>query len=120
MPIARELSALGFELISSTGTHKALKAAGIKSKPIPKLAEGRPNIVDFIKNGQVQLIINTPTRKGPQTDEGKIRATSVMHKVPIVTTLTGAAAAVQAIAALQKADWQVAPLQSYQGRSGNS
>jgi carbamoyl-phosphate synthase large subunit len=113
IPIARELAELGFDLIASSGTHAALSRAGIKSKRIPKLAEGRPNIIDLIKNGEVQLIINTPTRKGPDTDEGKIRATSVLNKVPIVTTLTGAGAAVKAIAALQQGGWDVAPLQSY-------
>ena len=86
---------------------------GVEARRIPKLAEGRPNIIDLIKNREVHLIINTPTRKGPQTDEGKIRATSVLNKVPLMTTLTGASAAVKAIAALQKDDWDVAPLQSY-------
>ncbi len=120
IPIARELSTLGFKLITSTGTHRALSKAGVQSTRIAKLAEGRPNIIDFIKNDDVQLIINTPTRKGPDTDEGKIRATAVLSRVPIVTTLTGASAAVQAIAALQKGDWQVAPLQTYHARSGSS
>jgi carbamoyl-phosphate synthase large subunit len=113
VPIARQFQDLGFQLLSSAGTHHALSKAGIESRRIPKLNEGRPNIADFIKNGQVQLLINTPTRKGPQTDEGKIRAMSVLHKVPIVTTLTGASAAVRAIAALQKGDWDVRPLQEY-------
>ena len=85
----------------------------IPATRISKLAEGRPNIKDYIKNGQVQLIINTPTRKGPQTDEGKIRALAVLDKVPIVTTITGANAAARAIAAMQQADWGVRPLQDY-------
>jgi carbamoyl-phosphate synthase large subunit len=116
IPIARELSELGFEIIASSGTHAALSRAGIKSRRIPKLAEGRPNIIDLIKNGKVQLIINTPTRKGPQTDEGKIRATSVLNRVPIVTTITGASAAVKAIAAVQQGGWDVAPLQTYHAK----
>jgi carbamoyl-phosphate synthase large subunit len=66
-----------------------------------------------MKNGDVQLIINTPTRKGPQTDEGKIRATAVLSRVPIVTTITGALAAARAIVALQKQGWDVKPLQEY-------
>jgi carbamoyl-phosphate synthase large subunit len=85
----------------------------VKARRIPKLSEGRPNIIDLIKNQQVQLLVTTPTKKGPQTDEGKIRAMSVLHKVPIVTTLTGANAAVRAIAAMQKGDWGVRPLQDY-------
>ena len=71
------------------------------------------DINDLIKNKQVQLLINTPTRKGPQSDEGKIRAMAVLHKVPIVTTLTGAHAAARAIAAMQKKAWDVRPLQDY-------
>ena len=67
----------------------------------------------MIKNGKVQLIINTPTKKGPQTDEGKIRALAVSNKVPIVTTITGAYAVAKAILALQKEDWTVRPLQEY-------
>src|SRR5205823_6490021 len=74
VPIARQLIDCGFNLIATRGTHEALFRAGLSAQPISKLAEGRPNIQDYIKNGQVQLIINTPTKKGPATDEGKIRA----------------------------------------------
>jgi carbamoyl-phosphate synthase large subunit len=80
---------------------------------IQKLDEGRPNINDYIKNGKVQLLINTPTRKGPQTDEGKIRSMAVLNKIPIVTTITGAIAAARAIAAMQEEEWGVKPLQEY-------
>jgi len=113
VPIARSLAEMGFNLLSTTGTHAVLKRHGIPATLIPKLAEGRPNIIDHIKDGKVQLIINTPTRKGPASDEGKIRASTVIHRVPIVTTLTGAAAAAKAIAAMKRGDWQVRPLQSY-------
>jgi carbamoyl-phosphate synthase large subunit len=113
VPIARLLSACGFELLATGGTYQALSKAGISSKRISKLAEGRPNIKDFIKNGKVHLLINTPTRKGPQTDEGQIRALAVVHKVPIVTTITGGNAAAKAIQAMQKGDWGVNPLQEY-------
>jgi carbamoyl-phosphate synthase large subunit len=113
VPIARSLAEMGFNLLSTTGTHAVLKRHGIPATLIPKLAEGRPNIIDHIKDGKVQLIINTPTKKGPSSDEGKIRASTVIHRVPIVTTLTGAAAAAKAIAAMKRGDWQVRPLQSY-------
>ena len=113
LPIAKQFAELGFEILATGGTYQALSKAGIEARRIPKLAEGRPNIIDFMKNKQVQLLINTPTRKGPQTDEGKIRATSVLSRVPLITTLTGATAAVRAIAALQKGDWTVRPLQAY-------
>ena len=93
IPVAKLLVNLGFKLIATGGTHKALIAAGVESTPISKLSEGRPNIMDFVKNGQVQLLINTPTRKGPTTDEGKLRSLAVLNKVPIVTTMSGASAA---------------------------
>ena len=67
----------------------------------------------------MQLIINTPTKKGPHTDEGKIRAMAVLNRVPIVTTMTGAGAAVKAIAAIQKTGWNVRPLQQYHTSSGS-
>jgi carbamoyl-phosphate synthase large subunit len=113
VPIAKQFQDCGFEIVATGGTYDALAKNGITTRRIPKLSEGRPNIIDLIKNRQVQLLINTPTKKGPQTDEGKIRAMSVLNKVPIVTTLTGAHAAVRAIAALKKGDWGVRPLQEY-------
>ena len=112
-PIAKMLADAGFNLIATAGTHAVLAKHDIPARRMPKLAEGRPNIKDLIKNGDVQLIINTPTKKGPQTDEGQIRAMAVMNKVPIVTTLTGANAAARAIIALQKSQWSVKPLQAY-------
>ena len=113
IPIARTLAEAGFTLLATGGTYSALAKAGVSATRVPKLTEGRPNIIDLIKNGKVKLIINTPTRKGPATDEGKIRAMSVLHKVPIVTTLTGAHAATRAIVELQKTGWDVRPLQEY-------
>jgi carbamoyl-phosphate synthase large subunit len=113
--VARELVACGFELVSTSGTHAELAKNDVPATKLAKLAEGRPNIADYIKNGQVQLIINTPTKKGPATDEGKIRSMAVLHKVPMITTLTGARAAASAIKALQQGDWGVRPLQEYVG-----
>ena len=117
--IARELADMGFTLYATGGTAAALKTSNVPVKKLFKLAEGRPNIADYIKNGQVQLIINTPTKKGPQTDEGKIRSMAVLHKVPMITTLTGARAAASAIQALQKGDWGVRPLQEYVAPASN-
>jgi carbamoyl-phosphate synthase large subunit len=83
------------------------------------LQEGRPNIADYIRNKEVQLLINTPTRRGPATDEGKIRALATLHQVPLITTMTGATAAVSAIAELLSGGeepneaWTVRPLQDY-------
>ena len=114
--IARQYEQCGFKIVATGGTYDTLKEAGIKAERINKLDEGRPNIRDMLKNGEVQLIINTPTKKGPTTDEGKIRAMSVMHKVPILTTLTAAKAAGQAIADLQQHGWSVKPLQGYHAK----
>src|SRR5262249_16819486 len=111
--IARELVDCGFTLLATNGTYDVLTKNDIPATRLNKLAEGRPNIRDSIKNGQVQLIINTPTKKGPKTDEGRIRAMAVLNKVPIVTTMTGAQAAARAIRELQKGDWGVRPLQAY-------
>jgi carbamoyl-phosphate synthase large subunit len=113
VPVAKSLVDHGFELVATAGTHAVLARCDVPSTRISKLAEGRPNIKDYIKNGKVQLIINTPTRKGPQTDEGKIRSMAVLNKVPIVTTITGATAAARAIAAMQAEEWGVKPLQEY-------
>jgi len=113
VPIAKSFSEMGFQILATGGTHEALGRHGIAATRISKLAEGRPNIADYIKNGRVQLIINTPTKKGPATDEGKIRAMAVSNKVPIVTTITGASAAARAIKAIQSGGWGVKPLQAY-------
>ncbi|HRK29954.1 MAG TPA: carbamoyl-phosphate synthase large subunit [Tepidisphaeraceae bacterium] len=112
-PIAQEFARLGFQIICTEGTRQWLAKHGIKAERVSKLAEGRPNISDLIKNGNVQLVINTPTRKGPATDEGKIRALCVANRVPIFTTLTAAEAAARAIGAMQKGGWDVKPLQAY-------
>ncbi len=117
IPIARHFADEGFDIITTGGTFNTLSTAGIEVTRINKLAEGRPNIADAIKNGKVQLIINTPTRKGPATDEGKIRAMAVLNRVPIVTTIAGASAAVRAISELRKKGWDVKPLQEYHAQN---
>jgi carbamoyl-phosphate synthase large subunit len=117
IPIARQFADEGFDIITTGGTFNTLSNAGIEVNRINKLAEGRPNIADAIKNGKVQLIINTPTRKGPATDEGKIRAMAVLNRVPIVTTIAGASAAVRAISELRKKGWDVKPLQEYHAQN---
>jgi carbamoyl-phosphate synthase large subunit len=111
---ARQLVTLGFEVVTTRGTHAYLAEHGIATTMIRKIQEGgRPNAIDLMKNGELALIINTPTKKGAGTDEGKLRATAVRTGVPMITTTTGAAAAVQAIAALRNGNWGVAALQDY-------
>jgi carbamoyl-phosphate synthase large subunit len=113
VPIAKALTEIGFNILATAGTHEVLAQNDVPATRVSKLAQGRPNIIDHIKNGQVQLIINTPTTKGPATDEGKIRAMSVINRVPILTTITAASAAAKAIKATQEGGWSVKPLQSY-------
>jgi len=110
---ARKLSEMGFKLLCTGGTHKTLADAGIASERVNKIKEGRPNIIDRIKNKELKLLINTPTTKGPKTDEGQIRAAAVLHKLPIITTITAAEAATAAIAALKAGEWGVKPIQEY-------
>jgi carbamoyl-phosphate synthase large subunit len=113
VPVARSLATMGYKLISTRGTAQALRAAGIAVEEIPKLQEGRPNLIDHMKNGQVALVINTPSGKGARTDEGKIRAAAVMHRVTCITTLAAAQAAVEGCRALRDGELCVKPLQEW-------
>ena len=112
-PIARRLVEMGFTVYTTGGTHTHLAERGIETQRLHKISEGRPNATDLIKNGELNLVINTPTRKGPATDEGKLRATAVRFNVPMITTLTAATCAVEAIAALREGSWSVNALQDY-------
>jgi carbamoyl-phosphate synthase large subunit len=111
VPIARGLAELGYRLISTRGTAKALRQAGVAVEEIPKIQEGRPNLIDYMKNRQVALVINTPSGRGMRTDEGKIRSAAVAHGVTCITTLAAAQAAVEACAALRNGELTVMPLQ---------
>ena len=111
--VAQEFAALGFELIATGGTADVLAKAGLKVQRIFKLSEGRPNALDFLKNKEIQLVINTPSGATPRADEIKIRTTAVYTNTPIMTTLSGARAAARGIAALKKSGYQVRTLQEY-------
>ncbi|HCQ84450.1 MAG TPA: carbamoyl-phosphate synthase large subunit, partial [Verrucomicrobiales bacterium] len=111
--LARTFSELGFDLVCTSGTAKAIKAAGIEVQEIRKVSEGRPNSLDLLKNGDIQMVINTPDGQVPRADEVKIRTTAVYSRVPIMTTLSSAKAAASAIAALKKDGYDVKPIQSY-------
>jgi len=112
-PLAREFSKLGFDLYATSGTAKVLLENGVKVQSLFKLAEGRPNVLDMIKNSEVHMIINTPAGKNPRVDEVRIRTAAVAHKVPIMTTLAGANAALLGIKALRERGLVVRPLQEY-------
>jgi carbamoyl-phosphate synthase large subunit len=107
------MAALGFDVIATRGTAEVLEAAGIKVRRINKVAEGRSNIVDALKNGEIHLVFNTTEGSQALTDSMSIRRTTLMMKVPYYTTLAGAAAAAEAIKSLQAGDLDVRPLQSY-------
>jgi len=113
--VARTLAGLGYRLLSTRGTAKALRAANVEVQEICKLQEGRPNLIDYMKNGEVDLVINTPSGKGARTDEGKIRAAAVMNRVTSITTLAAAEAAVEACKALREGELMVKPLQDWFG-----
>ena len=98
---ARKLQALGYQIVGTSGTARVLQDAGLEVEVVRKLQEGRPNLLDLMANGEIQLIFNTPSGKGARTDEGRIRAASVAYGVPCVTTLPGCLAMVEALAALQ-------------------
>lgn len=99
--VARGLAELQYQLISTRGTATVLRHAGIAVKEVPKIQEGRPNLVDYMVNDEIAMVINTPSGKGARTDEGKIRAAAVAHGVTCITTLAGAQAAVEACRALR-------------------
>ncbi|HVU23746.1 MAG TPA: carbamoyl-phosphate synthase large subunit [Opitutus sp.] len=113
--IARRLTALGFSIYSTSGTAQKLADHGIEVKRLAKLSEGRPNAVDLIKNGQIAFVINTPSGMIPRRDENAIRAAAYAHNICIMTTITGAQAAVEAIEALKQKPLGVKPLQAYRG-----
>ncbi|MFO0427030.1 MAG: carbamoyl-phosphate synthase large subunit [Planctomyces sp.] len=98
----RRLQQMGYQIVSTSGTARALQDAGITVEHVRKLQEGRPNLLDLMANGEIQLIFNTPSGKGARTDEGRIRSASVAYGVPCVTTLPGCLAMVDALEALRK------------------
>jgi len=110
---ARALLAMGFEIIATRGTAKFLEENGLAIKLVNKVLEGRPHVVDAIKNGEVQLVFNTTEGAQALADSMSIRRTALQMKVPYYTTIAGAAAVTQAIAALREGSLEVAPLQSY-------
>jgi carbamoyl-phosphate synthase large subunit len=110
---AKAFKELGFKILATEGTHKFLSKQGIEAKSILKVYEGRPNIVDAIKNKEIQLIVNTPVGKLSQHDDSYIRKSAIKYKVPYITTTAAAAATAKGIAAKQKGESLVKSLQSY-------
>jgi len=111
--VAQSYLALGFELVATDGTAAWLEAAGLKVERTLKVLQGRPNIVDLLKNKEIQLVINTPSGAAPREDEIRIRTTAVITGTPIMTTISGAKAAALGIAALQRQGYSVKTIQEY-------
>ncbi|MFL2847823.1 MAG: carbamoyl-phosphate synthase large subunit [Coraliomargaritaceae bacterium] len=114
--IAKKLSDLGFGIIATAGTGKLFKSHGIKVKSVCRLSEGRPNVIDLIKNSQVSMIINTPQGTIPRQNENQIRTEAVKHKVCIMTTISAASAAVDGIGSLKEKGFEVCSIQDYSAK----
>jgi carbamoyl-phosphate synthase large subunit len=115
--IAARFHDLGFEVIATGGTAQAISSMGIPVTPINKIGEGSPNVVDLIRERRCDLVINTPTGSGARSDGYEIRTAAVRHGVPSITTMTGASAAVRAIAARASGEAEVRSLQEIHARS---
>jgi carbamoyl-phosphate synthase large subunit len=102
IPYVRRLQKLGFKILCTSGTARVFRDHGLEVDTVKKLQEGRPNLLDYMANKQIDLIFNTPNGKGARTDEGKIRSASVVNRIPCVTTLPGCFAVVQALEALRE------------------
>jgi carbamoyl-phosphate synthase large subunit len=112
-PIARRFHELGFRILATEGTAKYLRSRGIPTQKVLKAYEGRPNTVDLIVSGQVQLLINTPLGKLTQQDDYTMRRAALQHGVPYTTTMSAASAACDAIIALKSRAGEVRPLQEW-------
>jgi carbamoyl-phosphate synthase large subunit len=110
---AKEFQKLGFKIKATEGTHRLLSQNGIESELVLKMHEGRPNVMDCIKNGDVQLIVNTPAGKMSKYDDSYIRKAAIKYKIPYVTTTAAAAAAAKGIEAYRKNQGTVKSLQNY-------
>ncbi|MBW7908034.1 MAG: ATP-grasp domain-containing protein, partial [Kiritimatiellae bacterium] len=112
--IGRELAALGFKLVATAGTAQALKGVGVEATVVRKLVErDGPTVLDFMKKGDIQLVINSPSSLVARADEIKIRSEAISRGIPIVTTEDGARATVNSIRYVQKHSWDVHALQEY-------
>ena len=116
LPAARKFQELGFRLIATSGTAAFLRENGIPTDTVRKIREGRPHVVDHIKNGGVQLVINTSQGKKTSSDSFEIRRTTLIYNIPYTTTIAGAKALAEAVEELQRGDWGVKTLQEYHAK----
>ena len=113
LPAMRKLIGMGFKLVATGGTQRYFEDKGVPSTKINKVLEGRPHVVDAIKNGEIQLVLNTTETRSSQSDSKPIRQTALMQKVPYYTTLPGILAVTKAIVAQREGKLEVRPLQDY-------
>jgi carbamoyl-phosphate synthase large subunit len=114
--VARHLKLLGYDVLSTRGTARILRASGVEVEEVQKVHEGRPNIVDALKNGDVKLVINTPFGRDTRSDGYHIRTAASNHRVPNITTVPAALAVVQALEAMRDGDrLEVFALQDFDG-----
>jgi carbamoyl-phosphate synthase large subunit len=117
VPVARGLAEAGFELTATEGTARFLAGRGLAVRPVLKVHEGRPNVVDHLINGEIDLVVNTPIGREGHVDDSYIRRTALQHNVPCITTLSGARAALEGIRALLAGAFEVHSLQELHGAS---
>ena len=113
MPQATILASLGYELLATEGTWRALRSHGIAVQRVNKVYEGRPHIVDLIKNREIDLVLNTPFGKRQREDDSAIRTAAVSAGIPCITTLAGISAVVSALSALHRGEFGVKSIQAY-------
>jgi len=113
LQVAKRFEHLGFTILATNGTHRLLSEQGVRAERIDKMHEGRPNVVDAIKNRQVQLVINTPSGRLSQHDDSYIRKASIKYKIPYLTTIAAAVAAARGIEAFRMRGSGVQSLQTY-------
>jgi carbamoyl-phosphate synthase large subunit len=106
---------LGFKVIATSGTSRFLEQAGLPNQKVNKVREGRPHIVDLMKNGEIQLVINTTIGSKSVSESSSIRQTALIRRIPYTTTVAGARATAEAIEALQQKKLSVRTIQEYHG-----
>jgi carbamoyl-phosphate synthase large subunit len=109
--LAQRLEKMGFVILATRGTAERLEQAGVRVVRVLKLSQGHPNVLDYVLNGDLQLVINTPSGKGARTDEGRIRASAVSRGIPCITTIQAADAAILAMEAERQEEMTVQAIQ---------
>jgi carbamoyl-phosphate synthase large subunit len=120
VPEAQLLLHMGYELVATEGTYRALRANGIECERVNKVQEGRPHIVDLIKNREIDLVLNTPYGMQQRRDDGKIRAAAIEASIPCATTRAGISAVISALSALHRGDYEVHCLQTFTAENATS